>query len=70
MTLVICETVAAIVLHVRRVTPTSPIRLGGHSTKPLALCGSRVDWDTECPVSLINVTCRDCRAALAEAQKS
>lgn len=63
--LVTCETVAAIVLHVRRVTDT-PVRLSGHSgMRPLALCGSAIDWDTEIPVSAENATCRGCRTALA-----
>jgi hypothetical protein len=62
---VTCETVAAIVLHVRRVTDI-PVRLTGHSTpRPRALCGRPVDWDTQRPVAIGHITCRDCKAALA-----
>ncbi len=51
MRLVICETVAAITPHLREVTTTHPIRLGGHSDKPKALCGREINWDTELPLS-------------------
>lgn len=62
--LVTCETVAAVVLHARRVADI-PVRLSGHSPlRPLALCGRPVDWDTEIPVSVRAVTCRNCRAEL------
>lgn len=56
--LVICETVAAITLHLREVTTDSPIKLGGHWPRPLALCGAEVSWDTQIPVS--SVRCRGC----------
>lgn len=75
--LVTCETVAAIVLHVRRVTDV-PVRLGGHTApRPLALCGSPVDWDTQIPVASVTAPsdatravrpCRGCRTALAREQ--
>ena len=59
------ETVAAIVLHVRRVGPDlPPIRLSGHSTKPFAMCGSPMDWDTVSPVSERTISCRSCRIAM------
>jgi len=61
--LVTCETVAAIVLHARRITNRG-VRLSGHvEPRPLALCGSPVDWDTQRPVSAVH--CRSCLAALA-----
>jgi hypothetical protein len=72
---VTCETVAAIVLHVRRVTAAAPIPLGGHTApRPRALCGAPVDWDTQIPVASIAAEpddnravrpCRTCRAQLA-----
>jgi hypothetical protein len=60
--MVTCETVAAIVVHVRRLGPgIPPIRLSGHSTRPFALCGSPIDWDTQIPATEPCVTCRSCR---------
>lgn len=60
--LVTCETVAAIVLHVRRIADRG-VRLSGHvSPRPLALCGEPVYWDTQRPVAA--VSCRRCKAAL------
>jgi hypothetical protein len=62
--LVTCETVAAIVLHVRRVVDRG-FRPSGHVTpRPLALCGSPVDWDTKQPVE--STSCHSCRLALAK----
>jgi hypothetical protein len=62
--LVACETVAAVVLHVRRIADRG-VKLGGHvAPRPLALCGSPVDWDTQRPVSAVH--CRSCLAALAK----
>lgn len=63
--MVTCETVAAIVVHVRRLGPgIAPVRLSGHSSpRPFALCGSPVDWDTQNPVNDRTVTCRSCRKA-------
>lgn len=66
--LVICETVAAITTHLRRVTPEHPVRLGGHpSPKPLTLCGRDVGWDTQIPVrgpdGAVECGCRRCLRA-------
>lgn len=59
---VTCESVASIVLHVRRIGDR-PVHLGGHvSPRPLALCQSMVAWDTKRPVSTVG--CRDCRDEL------
>lgn len=63
--LVTCETVAAIVRHVRRVADI-PVKLGGHSVpRPRALCDRHVDWDTTRPVVLEHITCRACKAAVS-----
>lgn len=60
--LVTCETVAAIVVHARRIVE-SEVRLSGHTApRPLALCGSPVDWDTMIPVA--GTSCRWCKALL------
>jgi hypothetical protein len=67
--LVVCESTAAIVPHLRIVTADMPIKLGGHPTpRPGALCGSEIAWDTQLPLNAAR--CRSCltqRAAL-EAQ--
>jgi hypothetical protein len=60
--LVTCETVAAVVVHVRRIVDRE-VHLGGHiAPRPLALCGMPADWDTMLPVSA--ASCRRCRALL------
>lgn len=50
--MVVCETVAAITPHLRRVgRGLPPIRLGGHpDPRPFALCGTPIAWDTELPI--------------------
>ncbi len=59
---VTCETVAAIVVHIRRASD-APVRLNGHtSPRPTSLCGMEVAWDTQIPVS--SATCRKCIAAI------
>ncbi len=69
MTLVVCETVHAIVTHLREPTEESPVRFGGFSDRTsrpfpvLALCGSQVAWDTQLPVSIAR--CRDCNKIAA-----
>lgn len=64
--LVTCETIAAIVLHVRRITDRG-VKLGGHvDPKPQALCGRYVDWDTQRPVIAECITCRNCKAEFAK----
>jgi len=63
---VTCETVNAIVVHVRRVSAlTQPVRLSGHpSPSPFAMCGTPIAWDTQIPASEKCVTCRSCRKAM------
>ncbi len=63
--LVSCETVAAIVLHARRIGPRlKGVAYGGHTDpRPLALCGAAIDWDTTRPATEACVTCRSCRIA-------
>lgn len=56
--LVVCESVVAIVTHVRSVDPKTPINLSGHSPRPLALCGAQVAWDTRLPLAA--ATCKKC----------
>lgn len=59
-----CETIAAVVLHIRRVGDR-PVHLGGHVTpKPFALCGSPVGWDCQSPISA--ATCVRCIAVEAK----
>lgn len=61
MSLVVCESTAAIVTHLRKVTDLTPINLGGHqSPYPLTLCGTQARWDTESPVA--SATCVKCAA--------
>jgi len=50
--LVVCESSAAIVPHLRIVTTDLPIKLGGHPTpRPDALCGLEIGWDTQLPLA-------------------
>lgn len=60
---VTCESVAALVLHLRRLGPgIPPVRLSGHGGPgPFALCGSVIAWDTQRPATERCVTCRTCR---------
>lgn len=58
--LAVCETTAAITTHLRVVTDRHPIRLSGHSDRPLSLCGMTIAWDTRRPVSVVG--CRECLA--------
>jgi hypothetical protein len=60
--LVVCETVAAITTHARRVDEATPIRLSGHSSEVLSLCGAKVAWDTRLPIEAVR--CLRCREAL------
>jgi hypothetical protein len=46
--LIVCETVAAITTHLRRLTAVGP-KWGG-AADTLALCGAKVSWDTRIPV--------------------
>lgn len=61
---VACETVAAIVHHVRRVDAEHPVKRGGHWPKPRAMCGREVDWDTQVPPTEKCISCRNCRKAM------
>lgn len=58
MDLVICETTAAITLHLREVTQESPVMLSGSNGKTFTLCGAKSGWDTQIPLG--NERCRKC----------
>jgi hypothetical protein len=62
VTLVVCESVAAITTHLRIVDET-PINLSGFSERPFALCGMEIAWDTRLPLGAAR--CRACLAAAA-----
>lgn len=62
MDLVVCETIAAITTHARRIDASSPIRLSGHSGEVFALCGAKIAWDTQLPIEAVR--CSQCRQAL------
>lgn len=65
MTLTVCESVAAITLHLRIVTAEHPISLSGHALpRPHALCGTVIAWDTRSPISAAR--CGACRIAAME----
>lgn len=60
----VCETVAAITLHLRDATEVPP-KYGGHaSPKPQAFCGSDIAWDTHITLGSFlkdaKGTCRFC----------
>ena len=58
MNLVACESVAAIVVHLRD-DALAPVRLSGHPfPRPRALCDAEVAWDTQLPTN--SATCRKC----------
>ena len=60
-TLISCESVAAVVLHLR-VLAEAPVSYSGHPWNEVkALCTSVVAWDMKIPVSY--ATCRVCRDA-------
>lgn len=62
--LVVCESTAAIVAHLRRVTEATPIKLSGHAfPRPLSLCGNEIAWDTRLPIDA--ASCRACLAVHA-----
>lgn len=58
---VVCESVAAITPHLRLLAADQPlIKLGWHSTRPLALCGTVIAWDTKLPLTAARcATCRE-----------
>lgn len=55
-----CESVAAIVVHLREPGPKGFCSGGGADTP--ALCGAKVAWDTRIPFEA--VTCRRCRVVV------
>ena len=56
---VTCESVASIVIHVRKLTTDHPKSLGGHAMPaPMSLCGMKMAWD--CRSKTEAATCRDC----------
>lgn len=55
--LVVCETVAAIVLHLREVGD-GEINYNGRDAYAETLCGADVGWDTKDELAASN--CRDC----------
>lgn len=58
--LIVCETTAGIVPHLRLVGSVLK-KLGGHySPKPVALCGVPITWDTN-----LSISAARCRACLS-----
>lgn len=67
MTFSFCETNAAYVYHIRRLTPAGR-KLGGGADTP-ALCGRKVSWDVPTPVDLtppLNGLCKECATRYIE----
>ena len=65
----VCETTAAITLHLRDATEKPP-KYGGHALpRPQAFCGSDIAWDTHIPLAgflkSVDGTCRFCRTLYA-----
>lgn len=62
LNVIVCETTAAIVPHLRLVGSV-PKKLGGHyEPKPVALCGVTIAWDTNLPLAAAR--CRACLSML------
>lgn len=60
--MVVCETVSAIVFHLREYDDPDELRYGGHQyPRPRTLCDNEAAWDTKIPVAYHNVTCKACR---------
>lgn len=57
MTLSVCETSAAIVLHLRDIGDGEVNYIGSNGVSK-TLCGSQVGWDTK--DQLAHANCRDC----------
>jgi hypothetical protein len=57
MTLSVCESVAAIVLHLREVVD-GDVNYSGSIPDRMTLCGTKVGWDTK--DQLAHANCRDC----------
>jgi hypothetical protein len=63
MTLVTCETTAAISLHLRKLEPNEePCYSGRKNPRATTLCGRPVGWDTR--IDPTQATCNACRQAL------
>jgi len=61
MKLVVCETNAAVALHLREVTEDHPLNYGGHPWRKVkTLCGHDAAWDTKIPVG--DATCNGCKS--------
>lgn len=58
--LVLCETTAAVTIHLRRLSSAGPKYGGGADTK--TLCGMKPSWDLECRNTEI-ARCKKCREA-------
>lgn len=63
MTLIVCESIAAVTTHLREVTDIAP-NYGGHVKRPKALCGAEIAWDTRLPVGAAR--CLACMRAAME----
>lgn len=60
-----CESVAAVIVHARVVTPEHPVSYGGYREgRPQAMCAVEVAWDTQ--LSLEVVGCRSCLLAIGD----
>lgn len=57
--LICCETIAAITVHIRRVTEAGPKYGGGADS--LTLCGKKAAWDTKFDIE--EARCMSCRKA-------
>ncbi len=58
-TVISCESVAAIVVHIRIVGSVEPNYSGHSPYRPPTLCGAEAAWDTKSSVKY--ATCRSCR---------
>jgi hypothetical protein len=64
MRLVVCETTAAITLHLRELAPDEAPCFTGRLREVFTLCGSMVGWDTRIPLG--RERCRTCIETAAE----
>ena len=62
-----CESTAAIVPHIREVTPEQPISYTGSDGTTYTLCNMRVGWDIIIPLD--HARCKKCLAAMEERTK-
>jgi hypothetical protein len=63
VTLVVCESIAAITTHLRDTSKVG-VNLSGHHPRPHALCGAEIAWDTRLPLTAAR--CRACTTASKE----